>query len=233
MKKAIYVCVEGVEGVGKTTQVELLTIKLKELGFKVLKTKEPGTPHLPITMKMRELMLSNEFDNQLTKNSRELISQAIRSIHIEKLIIPSMFEYDFIIQDRGVLSGYSYGVSCGNDIEYLKLLTKNSITNALNAGDNDFNQRVEYIPESIYDLVILLDGDVEDSLNKAISSKNEFEAGDAMESRGLQFINRVADTMKEYSLMFNVNRILVNNKTAPEVNQEIMYAVLGKYNEKK
>src|SRR5665213_3054416 len=117
MKKARYICLEGTEGVGKTTQTQRLVDALRERGYRVLQTKEPGTNHVPLTMQLRGIMLDNQYDAILTKPAREFISQAIRSVHLERLIIPSLYEYDFIIQDRGILSGYAYGAGCGNDIK--------------------------------------------------------------------------------------------------------------------
>lgn len=233
MKRARYICIEGTEGVGKTTQTEILTAKLRSLGYKVLQTKEPGTSHLPITMKMRELMLSNEFDQELSAPSREFISQAIRSIHLEKLIIPSMTEYDFIVQDRGMLSGYSYGVACGNHLEDLRRFAKINTKSATIDNKCGIYPEVQYIPESIYDRVILLTGNVEMNLNKAISSKKEFKSGDAMESRGTSFIENVAELMDAYSSMFNSKKISVENKNIEQVHVEIMQDILDKYNEKK
>src|ERR1019366_42337 len=113
------ICLEGCEGVGKTTQTQKLVDHLRAKGFKVLQTKEPGTPHLPLTMLLRGVMLDKQYDEQLTPLARELISQAIRSIHIEKLIVPALTEYDYIIQDRGILSGLAYGSACGNDPDWL------------------------------------------------------------------------------------------------------------------
>src|ERR1019366_1877729 len=113
------ICLEGCEGVGKTTQTQKLVDHLRAKGFKVLQTKEPGTSHLPLTMQLRGIMLDKQYDEQLTVAARELISQAIRSIHIEKLILPALTEYDYIIQDRGILSGLAYGSACGNDVDWL------------------------------------------------------------------------------------------------------------------
>ena len=52
---------------------------------------------------------------------RELISQAIRSIHHKLLLQPTVESktYDYIIQDRGTLSGLAYGQSRGNEAQWL------------------------------------------------------------------------------------------------------------------
>ncbi len=100
---ARYICFEGLEGTGKTTQCALLAEYLRSKGLRVLLTKEPGTPLAPITMDLRGLMLDKQYDEQLTPLARELISQSIRSIHMEKIIYPAIQVHDYIIQDRGLL----------------------------------------------------------------------------------------------------------------------------------
>lgn len=52
-----YICIEGGEGSYKTTTVKALADYYTDRGLRVLVTKEPGTHHLPVTMKLRELML--------------------------------------------------------------------------------------------------------------------------------------------------------------------------------
>lgn len=207
-KKATYICIEGSEGTGKTTQTKKLVEYLKNKGYSVLNTKEPGTDHLPLTMALRKIMLDAQYDSQITVIAREFISQAIRSIHIEKLILSGLEQYDFIIQDRGILSGLAYGAACGNDIEMLKYFA-----NTVCIGEN---------PYSIYDKVICLTGDVNAGLKRAIASKQEFEAGDAMEARGDTFLMKVSDNFNEYGEDFRINNICVDNKNIDEVFTEIL-----------
>src|ERR1051325_7658731 len=168
--KARYICFEGTEGVGKTTQTQKLVDYLREKGYKVLQTKEPGTPLAPLTMQLRGIMLDKQYDDQLTAPARELISQAIRSIHMDKVIVPALLQYDFIIQDRGVLSGLSYGSACGNDIDRLISLSEYVTESAR-----------EHLNDGIYDDIIYLKGDISVGLKKALSAKQEFAKGDAME----------------------------------------------------
>jgi thymidylate kinase len=216
-KRARYICFEGTEGVGKTTQTQLLVDYLRDKNYKVLQTKEPGTNHVPLTMALRNLMLNNEFDHVLTRPAREYISQAIRSIHLEKLIAPAMHEYDYIIQDRGILSGYAYGDACGNNFHDLYSMACTNV----DAADSDTHIFPPH-PESIYDDVIYLRGDSLKGLQKALTSKQEFEGGDAMESRGNQFIQNVSYNMDEYSLRFNTVRIDVDGKSIETVFNEIL-----------
>ncbi len=209
---AKYICFEGLEGTGKTTQTALLGKTLTDLGYKVLATKEPGSMHAPITMVLRGIMLDQQYDDQLTPSARELISQSIRSIHLEKVIYPAMKEYDYIIQDRGILSGLAYGSACGNSPQVLEFLMN------LAAG--------KYNPYSIYDHVVYLKGDVAKYLNIARSAKQEFSAGDAIELKGVGFMQDVREKMDAYSVDFNTSYITVDGKGIEEVHAEIL-GVLG------
>jgi dTMP kinase len=211
MNRAKYICFEGTEGVGKTTQTQKLVDYLRAKGFKVLQTKEPGTAHLPLTMQLRGIMLDKQFDEQLTAPARELISQAIRSIHIEKLVLPSLTEYDFIIQDRGILSGLAYGNACGNDILDLGNLSRYVTAPAIGRLEPGF-----------YDSVIYLKGDTSAGLKKALQSKQEFAAGDAMEARGNSFLQTVSLNMDNMSKSFNTTVISVDGKNIEEVFNDIL-----------
>lgn len=224
MKKARYICLEGTEGVGKTTQTQLLYDYLRGQGYSVLLTKEPGTPRLPLTMLLRQIMLDNQYDEQLTKPAREFLSQAIRSIHLEKLVAPALNEYDYIIQDRGILSGYAYGEACGNKFENLYSMACQNVDSADSIYGN-----LSVQPERIYDLVLYLRGNSKKGLARAKEAKQEFTAGDAMESRGDSFIDKVSNNMDTMSSRFNNVIIEVDGKTIETVHNEILASLgLGK-----
>jgi thymidylate kinase len=249
----IYICIDSTEGTGKTTQTKLLVDYLTNEGFKVLQTKEPGTPLLPVTIKLRELMLDNKYQSDynlfkeelrkllenpefLTKFSiktineivnssyteyiplyREYISQIIRSIHFEHLIYPSIKEqkYDFIIQDRGILSGLAYGKCCGNDIKLLEnLATEITLKDSI----NDVYK--------IYDKLIYLKGDPTKNLKRAVLCKNEFKDGDVIESKGNPFMIEVQKEMENILPNFNSETINVDGLSIDEVFQNIKQKIV-------
>ena len=212
---ARYICIEGTDGIGKTTQAKLLYDDLKNRGFKVLLTKEPGTAHAPMTLKLRNLMLNKEFDNEITDLARELISQAIRSIHLENVIMPAHDKYDFIIQDRGLLSGVAYGTACGHDTNMLF----------------DFGSTVLHYAGlvdiySLYDDIVYLKGSTSNALYRALKCKAEFNSGDAIEAKGAQFMYNVSCHMDKLSNKFkNVHVISVENKNISAVYADIQHAL--------
>lgn len=216
VSKTKYIVFEGEEGTGKTTQTTLLATHLREKGFSVLETKEPGTKHLPLTLALRKIMLDGQYEDQITATAREFISQSIRSIHLEKLIYPTIEEnkYDFIIQDRGVLSGLAYGAACGNDIDWLRGLAQ------------DVSKQNEDSLFELYSNTVYLTGNVDAGLKRALASKQEFKAGDAMESRGGLFIGEVSENFKEMSQWFDADTINVDDKSIEQVFNEVLN-VLG------
>lgn len=207
---AIHICFEGTEGCYKTTNAKALSDALRDKGYKVLETKEPGTVHLPLTMMLRGIMLDSQYENQMTRQARELISQAIRSIHITKLIEPAREEYDFIIQDRGIMSGIAYGIACGNHKKEI-----DSLLEYINGGSKD------------YDLIVYLQGDAEAGLKQAAEAKQEFEAGDAMEAKGLKFMKEVeSHFLALLRPKENVTFVNVVNRSREEILQQILQTVL-------
>lgn len=251
--KTIYICFEGSEGVGKTTQVTETVNYLRSLGYKVLETKEPGTSHSPLTMALRRLMLDSKYEDpakseelrldlvavlgngeyqdhltdkanellnqaveivsskkQMTKEARESICQAIRHIHISKVVIPAKKEYDFIIQDRGILSGLAYGVAGGVDLNFMEQLNQVSVAE-LGKGSRD-----------CYDHVILLQANVANGLKRALSAKQEFESGDVMEKRGVSYLEQVNGNFSKFAEEFSgVSKLAVEGKSIGEVQNMI------------
>jgi thymidylate kinase len=179
MKKQWHLCFEGPDGAYKTTTAGIVASMFRKDGNTVLETKEPGTVHLPLTMKLRELMLSNEFDSQHTLESREMLSQAIRSVHINWL---KSRPEDIIIQDRGILSGKIYANSCGVDPESVDSLCHVIGTQ----GD----------PLSHYDVTVIMYHGSGPSVEVAKSAKQEWAAGDAIESKSNEFAQQIWDQYK-------------------------------------
>lgn len=218
---ARYICIEGTEGVGKTTQTDRLVDYLKSKGYKVLKTKEPGTPLSPLTLELRNIMLNAKYDGELTRTARELVSQAIRSIHLEKVVGPAIEEYDFIVQDRGILSGLSYGEACGNERAFLEGLVYEVCVNA-NLGRSPASKGNW---TELYDDVVYLTGDTSLGLKRALAAKQEFEAGDSIEKRGDTFMLQANANMKKYAPWFGAKMIDVSEKSIDQVFKDILGAL--------
>jgi dTMP kinase len=211
MKKAKYIVFEGSEGVGKTTQIRQVVDFLRKSGFKVLVNKEPGSEHNDVTLELRKLILDKKYENQINPKGREFLLQTVRNITLETVVLPALEEYDYIIQDRGILSGITYGLENKLSFDFISSLVYLA-TPMILKKENSLD---------IYDLTIYLKGDVKKGLERA-QNKNEFKDGDIMESKGLGFIQNVADKYEQYLHLFNTKTILVEGKSIEQVTNEIL-----------
>ena len=97
----MYVLFEGIDGVGKSTQIEILASKFSD----AIVTKEPG-------------------GTQLGENLREiLLFLADRAEHFEKLVAPNLGR--LILSDRGFISGIAYALANDENLDESVLLELN------------------------------------------------------------------------------------------------------------
>lgn len=197
MRKAKYICIEGVDGTGKTTQIKLLKEYLESKGFSVIETKEPGTPRIPLTWELRQISLDNKNSDLIKGFAREFIFQSIRAIHLNNDIYPLLDKVDFIIQDRGILSGLAYGMGYGMELDTLCNLNNISTTEKGKLyGINSF--------KDVYDHIIFFKTSQAASfLENAKNAKSEFETGDGIEAEGAEYMNRVLINFKTAIELFD------------------------------
>jgi len=122
MDKGFFITFEGGEGSGKTTQSELLYNNLKQKGFNVRRTREPGGTILAESI--REILLKGDKDKMSSLTELYLFSAARRD-HIDNIIAPSLKNNEIVICDRFIDSTTAYQGYAGN----IDLNLINSINN--------------------------------------------------------------------------------------------------------
>ena len=83
-----FLTMEGIEGVGKTTQVARLSEALQARGIAHVVTREPGGT--PLAEKIRELVLDNAREEPLPPTAELLLMFAARSVHLNNHIEPHL-----------------------------------------------------------------------------------------------------------------------------------------------
>lgn len=101
----VFVCFEGGEGGGKSTQSRLLRDRLEADGYRALLTFEPGDT--PVGKEMRRIVLSPE-TGELAHKTEFLLYLADKSEHIETLVQPALDRGEVVITDRYVDSTLAY-----------------------------------------------------------------------------------------------------------------------------
>jgi dTMP kinase len=96
---------EGIEGVGKTTQVARLAQWIAERGVAHIVTREPGGT--PLAERIRELVLTPGTE-RVPDTAELLLMFAARSVHLENWIEPSLAAGRWVICDRFTDATYAY-----------------------------------------------------------------------------------------------------------------------------
>ena len=102
--KGKFITVEGSDGSGKTSFINFATEYLKEKGYKVITTREPGGTEF--SEKVRELLFDSS--NDIGAKTVSLLFCASRRDHIVKKILPHINEGYIVICDRFVDSSVAY-----------------------------------------------------------------------------------------------------------------------------
>jgi dTMP kinase len=103
--RGLLLALEGGEGAGKSTQARLLAIWLREQGFDVVATQEPGATK--VGMRLRALLLDTAHAG-LSPRAEALMYAADRAEHVTSVIRPALQRGAIVVTDRYVDSSLAY-----------------------------------------------------------------------------------------------------------------------------
>ena len=104
-RPGLLIAFEGGEGSGKTTQARLISIWLRELGYDVVTTREPGATK--VGMRLRALLLDTAHTG-MSPRAETLMYAADRAEHVTAVIAPALDRGAIVITDRYVDSSLAY-----------------------------------------------------------------------------------------------------------------------------
>ena len=175
--KGKFIVIEGIDGCGKTTQIDELSKWLPNSGLiknrsKLIATREPGGSLLG--QKLRRLILDNNKDNKPSSLSELLLYSADRAEHVSKIISPALNKNDWVISDRFSDSTLAYqGYGRNINLEIIKKIES-------------------IVCQGVYpDLTFFLEISPEESI---LRRKNEIP--DRIESEGIKFLEKVNEGFK-------------------------------------
>jgi dTMP kinase len=105
VRHGLLIALEGGEGVGKTTQARLLAIWLRDQGFDVIASREPGATK--VGMRLRAVLLDTTHTG-LSSRAETLMYAADRAEHVESVIVPALDRGAVVVTDRYVDSSLAY-----------------------------------------------------------------------------------------------------------------------------
>ena len=178
MNRGIFITMEGPDGSGKSTQIELLKEYLEGAGYDVLITREPGGNR--ISEAIRGIILNSEY-TEMSPVTEMMLYASARAQLIAEVIGPAIESGKAVISDRFVDSSLVYqGMARGLGVETVYEINKVAIG--------------EYMPQ----LTIMLDLPAE----VGISRKKDQKELDRMELESLEFHKKVAAGYREMAQRF-------------------------------
>lgn len=165
-----FITLEGIEGVGKSTNLDFVARLLRDRGLEVVVTREPGGT--PLAERVREVLLAHA-DEPVPPLAELLLMFASRAIHLENQIRPALEAGRWVVCDRFTDATYAYQGGGRGQSE-------------LRIGELERWVQGEFRP----DLTLLLDADPSVGLARA-GRRGE---SDRFEVERREFFSRVRDT---------------------------------------
>ena len=190
-----FICIEGIDGSGKTTHARTLVKRLCSLSYDAVYTTEPTRYSIP-GRKLRESFFAPE---RLSVEEEFRLFLEDRIIHLKDEVIPQLEDNKIIITDRYYFSSVAYQGSRGLDWKYIL----------------EENLKVALVP----DLVIILDIPVKVAIERIASDRTEgvntFE-----KEEGLQKVREIYLLLAdEYPDLIQLKD---TNKKIEDVNDELL-----------
>ncbi len=199
-RPGVLLALEGGEGAGKSTQARLLAIWLRDQGYDVVTTYEPGATK--VGMRLRALLLDTAHAG-LSARAEALMYAADRAEHVESVIVPALQRGAIVVTDRYVDSSLAYQ-GAGRELPLTEV-----------ASLNKWASR-GLVP----DLTVMLDLSPTTGLGRRLSS------ADRLEAEPVEFHQRVRDAFLRIAAA-EPSRYLVLDATRPEaeISREIQLRV--------
>lgn len=168
-----FITLEGVEGVGKSTQVRILADRLESAGHTVVRTREPGGTE--VGDRIRAVLLDP--NGQAPVDDTELLLMfAARAEHIARVIRPALAAGQWVVCDRFTDATYAYQGG-GRNIDPARIAVLE-----------------QWVQQGLVpDRTLLLDLPVEEGLDRALGDGD----GDRFERERRAFFERVRETYLE------------------------------------
>lgn len=202
----MFITFEGSEGSGKSTQINMLAAYLRQQGYEVLVTREPGGTHIGEQVRQ---CLHDVKNKEMTAAAEVLLYSASRSQLVREVIVPALENGVIVISDRYADSTMAYqGYGRQLDLDAL-----GTITHFATGGLKP-------------DLTILFDIDVEEGLSRRSVGGEEMNRMDLQE---VAFYKRVRNGYMELVKQEPERWVIVDAGRPPdEIQNDVRLSVEAK-----
>lgn len=195
----LFLCLEGGEGAGKSTQAGLLVDWLDGLGHQVLLTREPGGTE--VGQVLRRIVLDHD-TGDLSPRTEALIYAADKAEHVDRVVLPALADGAIVLTDRYVDSTLAYQ-GAGREIGIAELEA------VARWATSDLRPH----------LTVVLD------IDPAVGH-TRFEGADRIEAEPLEFHQRVRQHFLDLAAVDPAHYLVVDaGRTPDEIHRDIRAAV--------
>ena len=195
--RGLFITFEGIDGCGKSTQIDFLTKRFTKMKKHVVKTEEPGGT--AGSNEIRKILL-RENNFQWSVETEALLFMAARNDHVEKVIKPSLDDNKIVICDRFMDSTLVYQGMRSSRAKQLSL---------------DLFELIAINP----DITFLIDMEPEIALRRALSRSTK---EDRFENYGISFQRELRKNFLDIAHKHrNRIRIIDGNQTPEDVAAQI------------
>ena len=195
----MFITLDGIDGVGKSTQIERLINYLEQQGHETLLVRDPGTTE--IGARLRQILLQS--DLELHRRTEAMLFMASRCEMVETILRPAIAEGKTVVSDRFLLANVVYQ-SVGDKVSPDLLWQMGRLANGGLAPD----------------LTILLDMPARRSMERI---GNET---DRMESRGVDYMESVRQGFLQQLPHSSQSTAIINADQSPDdVSREMLASV--------
>lgn len=121
MKKlGVFICIEGLDASGKTTQTKLLVKNLRKKEFDAVYTTEPSKGRVGRLIRRHVLIRENRLSGVL----EALLFAADRIDHLEREVLPCLKKKKIVVSDRYLYSSLTYQGAAGLDLAWIGEINK-------------------------------------------------------------------------------------------------------------
>ena len=199
--RGLFITFEGIDGCGKTTQINFLTERFAKMKKPVVKTEEPGGT--AGSNEIRKILL-RENNFQWSVETEALLFMAARNDHVEKVIKPSINDNKIVICDRFMDSTLVYQGMRSSRAKQLSL---------------DLFQLIAINP----DITFLIDMEPEIALRRALSRSTK---EDRFENYGISFQRELRKNFLDIAHKHSDRiRIIDGNQTPEDVAAQISESI--------
>ena len=203
----MFITIEGPEGSGKTTAVDAAVKELEKMGYKIVRTREPGGT--PISEQIRNVILDKN-NTAMDKRTEALLYAASRRQHLVEKVWPALKEGKIVVCDRYLDSSLAYqGGARGLGID-----------NILNVNN--------FATEGTFpDLTLLFDLQPEVGLARIAANSNR--EVNRLDLEKLEFHTKVRDTFLELAKRYPERFVIIDaSQSREEVAKKTLEVMLSR-----